>query len=166
MSAPTGSGSQPSAIDELLACCVVDASAQREFASIAGLASYICGTHAAVVRVADGAIWRVKASIGLPGERDIRSAAALCAHAMHDLGCGEVRDTLLDPRLRELDLVRRDPRIRFYCGVPLLAHGQTLGVLSVFDHAPNELAIEQHWALRQLAELAATLVRSLSTPTG
>jgi GAF domain-containing protein len=60
--------------------------------------------------------------------------------------------------LRGLEIVCRQPWIRFYCGIPLVANGQTRGAIAVIDRAPQELAIEQHWALRQLADLAASLL--------
>lgn len=147
-------------IERLFDRCTVDVSVQRELDSIAGLASYVCGTRAAVLRLADGAGWRVASSIGLQGARDIRCAAAFCAHAMHDLGLVEVPDAFADPRLRSLDVVCCQPWIRSYFGVPLVAGGQTPGAIAVFDRAPQDLAIEQHWALRQLADIAVTLVLS------
>ena len=145
-------------IEQLAAACVIDSTMQRDLDLVARLASHVGATRAAMIHLADGPRLRVRSAIGLRSARDIRCAAAFCAYTMEDLRLVETRDAFADPSLRELRVVRGEPGIRFHCGIPLLSGGSPIGALSVFDPMPRELAIEHHWALCQLAELAALLL--------
>lgn len=63
--------------------------------------------------------------------------------------CLGVPDTLTDSRFCEDPLVAAGPRVRFYAGVPLRgSHGQTLGLLCLFDSRPRGLKASQRGALR------------------
>ena len=67
-----------------------------------------------------------------------------------------VPDGLVDPRFWNHELVRREPGLRSYAGVPLIdSGGYTLGTLAVYSVTPNAFSTS---ILRELSALA-TLVR-------
>jgi phosphoribosyl 1,2-cyclic phosphodiesterase len=88
--------------------------------------------------------------------------ASMCAHAIVGDDVFVVTDALRDDRFAENPYVARDPRLRFYAGVPLApAGGQCVGTLCIMDHRPRLLNERQLERLRELgrmveAELAAS----------
>jgi phosphoribosyl 1,2-cyclic phosphodiesterase len=87
--------------------------------------------------------------------------ASMCAHAVLGTDVFVVTDALRDDRFADNPYVARDPRLRFYAGVPLSTEGQRVGTLCIMDHRPRVLNEPQLERLRELglmveAELAAT----------
>jgi phosphoribosyl 1,2-cyclic phosphodiesterase len=86
---------------------------------------------------------------------------SMCAHAILDDDVFVVTDALRDDRFAENPAVARDPRLRFYAGVPLApSGGHRVGTLCIMDHRPRLLNEPQLERLRELgrmveAELAA-----------
>ena len=86
---------------------------------------------------------------------------SMCAHAILDDDVFVVTDALRDDRFADNPAVARDPRLRFYAGVPLAASGgHRVGTLCIMDHRPRLLDEPQLERLRELgrmveAELAA-----------
>lgn len=67
-------------------------------------------------------------------------------------GAVVVPDASVDDLLRSNALVLREPKIRFYAGVPILSpRDQVMGVLEVFDRVPRSISEPQLESLRQLA---------------
>lgn len=93
-------------------------------------------------------------------------AVSFCAHAiLKPTEALIVPDAAIDARFAGNPLVQRDPGIRFYVGVPILAlNGQPLGALCVIDNAPRlgELPLE---ALAELAAQAGRAIAQMSRPT-
>jgi phosphoribosyl 1,2-cyclic phosphodiesterase len=87
---------------------------------------------------------------------------SMCAHAILGDDVFVITDALRDDRFAENPAVARDPRLRFYAGVPLApAGGHCVGTLCIMDHRPRLLNEQQLERLRELgrmveAELAAT----------
>ena len=87
---------------------------------------------------------------------------SMCAHAILGDDVFVITDALRDDRFAENPAVARDPRLRFYAGVPLsVSGGQCVGTLCIMDHRPRVLNEPQLERLRELgrmveAELAAT----------
>ncbi|HTN61359.1 MAG TPA: GAF domain-containing protein, partial [Devosia sp.] len=98
----------------------------------------------ATIRLLDGDQLRLDCSAGAPPPA-LERETVFCSRALAGPGPFVVPDTLLDSRLRGV------PNIRFYAGIPLIiASGQTVGVLSLFDPAPRPALLAG-----QLAALAA-----------
>jgi diguanylate cyclase (GGDEF)-like protein/PAS domain S-box-containing protein len=73
----------------------------------------------------------------------------------------EIADAPHDLRFHHDPLVTGAPRIRFYCGVPLLApNGHVLGALSVVHTQPNVLTPAQRAGLHQLSDVVVRLFES------
>jgi phosphoribosyl 1,2-cyclic phosphodiesterase len=87
--------------------------------------------------------------------------ASMCAHAILGDDVFVVTDALRDDRFADNPYVARDPRLRFYAGVPLSTiEGHCVGTLCIMDHRPRVLNEPQLERLRDLgrmveAELAA-----------
>ena len=87
--------------------------------------------------------------------------ASMCAHAILVDDVFVVTDALRDDRFAENPYVAREPRLRFYAGVPLsTSGGQCVGTLCIMDRRPRVLNEPQLERLRDLgrmveAELAA-----------
>jgi phosphoribosyl 1,2-cyclic phosphodiesterase len=87
---------------------------------------------------------------------------SMCAHAILGDDVFVVTDALRDDRFAENPAVARDPRLRFYAGVPLTpSGGHCVGTLCIMDHRPRVLNEPQLERLRELgrmveAELAAS----------
>ena len=65
---------------------------------------------------------------------------SMCAHAILGDDVFVITDALRDDRFAENPYVARDPRLRFYAGVPLsVADGQCVGTLCIMDHRPRLL---------------------------
>ena len=84
----------------------------------------------------------------------------LCAHAiLCPSTIFEVPDATLDPRFSENPLVRGEPHLRYYAGVPLVSDdGGALGTLCVADRIPRRLTPEQAAILRVLGRQAVGLL--------
>ena len=77
---------------------------------------------------------------------------SFCAHALLGDGLFEVEDATLDPRFADNPLVRGDPGIRFYAGMPLvMPGGEVVGTLCVIDSQPRRLGATAREALAVLA---------------
>jgi GAF domain-containing protein len=80
--------------------------------------------------------------------------ASMCAHAILTDDVFVVTDALRDDRFADNPYVARDPRLRFYAGVPLsVAGGECVGTLCIMDHRPRVLNQPQLERLRELGRM-------------
>ncbi|MBD1919606.1 PAS domain S-box protein [Microcoleus sp. FACHB-831] len=132
---------------------------EAAFNDLAHLAAYICQTPIALISLIDSKRRWLKSKFGLTPTA-IHQYLALSFHAIlqseaYPSGVMVVRDTLADARFATNPLLRANPKIRFYAGVPLVTRGGlTLGVLTVMDYMPRELDPQQQKALKTLAKAA------------
>jgi len=70
-----------------------------------------------------------------------------------------INDLRMDDRTKGLSFVTRDPRLRFYAGVPIIAGGRTVGTLAVMDQRarPDGLCLLQSAALSGFAACASLI---------
>ncbi|MBY0409308.1 MAG: PAS domain S-box protein, partial [Burkholderiaceae bacterium] len=131
---------------------ILDTPPEEGFDQLVQLAAQLCQCPMAVVNFVDGERQWFKAAIGMPFKTSPRTTA-LCVHALS--GSSEplvVPDATLHPALADNPMVRAQPHIRLYAGVPLLTEdGQALGTLAVFDRGVRTLLPEQITALQMLA---------------
>ena len=127
---------------------VLDTSPEEEFDALTRLAGVICGTPIALISLVDAARQWFKSRVGLEVQETPREVS-FCAHAINQPGPFVVQNALEDSRFSTNPLVTSDPKIRFYCGVPLTNEkGLSLGTLCVIDRQPRQLSTEQMEALK------------------
>ncbi len=87
---------------------------------------------------------------------------SMCAHAILHDDVFVVTDALRDERFAENPAVVRDPRLRFYAGVPLAASGgHRVGTLCIMDHRPRLLNEPQLERLRELGRMVEAELASI-----
>lgn len=151
---------------------VLDTPEEKAFDDLAALAAAIAGTPIALVSLVNGTRQWFKAHHGLAARETSRSVA-FCAYAINGEDLFVVEDASADPRFASNPLVRGDPHIRFYAGMPLvMSGGEALGTLCVIDREPRRLSAVQQEALRVLAHNVVTefdlrlRIRSLEEEAG
>ncbi|RFZ83997.1 GAF domain-containing protein [Shinella sp. WSJ-2] len=98
------------------------------------------------------------------GTREIRAPSedSFCARMIAE-GAGVamvVGDATKDPRFADLPSVTGEPYLHFYAGAPIMADGQPIGTVCVFDVKPHaKTAPELLPRLKRLASLAASLLK-------
>jgi PAS domain S-box-containing protein len=129
------------------------------FDELTRLAAYICQTKMALLSFMDGKQQWLQSKLGI-STPDTEPYVAFCTYAILQPEICEcelmlVRDTLSDKRFASHALVKSDPKIRFYAGVPLVtSEGVMVGVLSALDDVPQDLSREQQEALGTLGRQA------------
>ena len=141
-------------------CEVLDTPPEQEFDRLVALASAIAGTPIALVSLIDQDRQWFKARHGLAAAQTPREVA-FCSHAI--LGSDQtlvVEDARSDPRFADNPLVRGQPHVIFYVGVPLLAGPDhlPLGTLCVIDHTPRVLSGQVLEHLRTIARQVEILL--------
>ena len=130
---------------------IMDSVPEKEYDSIAQLASYICGTPIAMVTFLDEQRVWFKSSLGLEFKESSRDMS-FCQYAIMGNEIFEVQDALKNEIFAENTLVIGNPNIRYYAGAPLRdTNGFILGSLCVIDTEPRILSEEQKNALELLA---------------
>jgi diguanylate cyclase (GGDEF)-like protein len=130
---------------------VLDTRAEPALDAIARLAARIAEAPVGVISLVDTHRQWFKARVGVEVQTTSRSVS-FCAHALLGDGLFEVEDATLDPRFADNPLVRGDPGIRFYAGMPLvMPGGEVVGTLCVIDSRPRRLGATAREALAVLA---------------
>lgn len=142
---------EPQRLRRLTRLQVLDTPAEESFDAIARIAAGITRTPIGLISLVDAHRQWFKAHVGLAASETSRSAS-FCAHALLAGELLEVEDATLDPRFADSPLVRGEPNVRFYAGMPLvMPTGEVIGTLCVVDHQPRRLDDSQRAALRVLA---------------
>lgn len=143
-------------LERLRALLVLDTDPEPIFDRLARLAAETCGVPQGLLSLVDADRQWFKASVGPLDSRGTPRQHAFCAHAIAGDGVFEVFDASSDARFSDNPLVKGEPGIRFYAGVPLhVGQGSAVGTLCVIDFQPRHLSTEQSHTLRMLGELAA-----------
>ena len=132
-----------------------DPAPEAECDEIVRLAASFCGAAIGFLTLLDDRRQWYRVSDGFKLEETPREVA-FCAHAIRQTDLFIVTDALADDRFSTNPLVRVEPAIRFYAGVPLYTpEGNPLGMMSIIDTIPRLLTPEQEHALRVLGRQAA-----------
>ena len=115
-------------IDALRSYAILDSLPEQDYDDITQLASEICQTPISLISLIDDQRQWYKWNHGL-GIRETPRDIALCAHAIiRPNEAMVVRDSRTDERFATNPLVKGDPNVVFYAGVPLVnAEGSSWG---------------------------------------
>jgi PAS domain S-box-containing protein len=137
---------------------ILDTPPEQIFDDLTRLAAFIAGAPMAMVSLIDADRQWFKSKVGVSASQTPRDVA-FCAHAITQKELFVVPDATKDFRFADNPLVKEEPNIRFYAGMPLTnAEGHALGTLCVVDRVPRELSPGQEQALRVLAREVMTQI--------
>ena len=147
---------------------VLDTLREPEFDRLTQLLAHICETPIALISLVDSDRQWFKSVHGIAWTETDR-AMSICSHAIEEQVLCVIEDTLSDKRCCDNPLVRGEPHLRFYAGMPLVTpDGHALGAVAVLDRTPRRLSglqIEalQTMALQVMAQIEARRQRILLT---
>lgn len=105
----------------------------------------------ASISLVDAKLQLIKAQYGL-GYTQCSRQVSLTAHAILSKGSMTLLDATKDWRTEDNPVVKNVPFIRYYCAVPLLAKGQAIGCIEIFDSfARDEKDSKTILAMQRLA---------------
>jgi signal transduction histidine kinase/ActR/RegA family two-component response regulator len=153
MQAPSTFPDEAARLQLLRSLDVLDTPPDPVLDSLVQCASQLTVCPVSLVTLIDADRQWFKARVGLDAEQTPRDIA-FCAHAIASDGLMEVQDARLDARFADNPLVRGEPPLVFYAGVPLSVEGHQLGTLCVIDSVPRQLSTTQRGLLAGLARAA------------
>lgn len=138
---------------------ILDTPPDGAFDRVAAIAAKLFGVPIATVSIVDtDRVW-FKASLGLPGVRQVTRDPGLCASVILEGACYVVSNAKSDPRTAGHPLVTGELGLQFYAAAPIItADGHRLGTVAVMDSEPHEATPEQ---LGMLEDLAAVVMDQL-----
>ena len=146
-------------LQELHSFSIMDTLSEQEYDNLTAIASAICGTSISLVSLIDDSRQWFKSHHGLDATETPKEYA-FCGHAINDPGqVLIVNDSREDKRFFDNPLVKGDPHVIFYAGVPLVSKaGLPLGTLCVIDNEPKTLTQNQITSLKALANQVMKLL--------
>jgi two-component system, sensor histidine kinase len=130
---------------------ILDTPNEQSFDHLVALTARLFNVPIALVGLMDEHRQWFKAQCGLNVNEAPREYT-FCDHAIRADARLLVPDALQDPRFSHHPLVLGDPKIRFYCGVPLRTpEGHALGTLCIVDYTPRVLDAQELDLLESLA---------------
>jgi GAF domain-containing protein len=138
---------------------ILDTPPDGAFDRIAAIAATLFKVPIATVCIVDtDRIW-FKASLGLPGVRQVGRDPGLAASVVLEGKPYVVTHARSDPRTAEHPFVTGEVGVQFYAAAPIITDdGHSLGAVSVMDTEPHEATTEQ---LAILQDLAAVVMDQL-----
>ncbi len=132
---------------------ILDTPQEGRFDAITRMVASAFDTPMVMVSLVDEDRQWFKSCVGL-NVREMTRDLAFCAHTILENRALIVEDTLVDPRFIEHPLVRGEPYVRFYAGIPIYSQeGLPLGTLCLIDDKPRHFNIAQEQQLQAYARL-------------
>jgi PAS domain S-box-containing protein len=138
---------------------ILDTLSEEEYNDITRLAAQICGTKISLISLVDENRQWFKSKHGLNASETSREFA-FCNHAIQTPdSIFLIEDSTKDERFKDNPLVKGDPNVVFYAGVPLVDKEHfALGTLCVIDNKPKKLSDAQLDALKTLSKSVVNLL--------
>ena len=134
-------------------------SSLEEYNSLTRLAALISGTKISLITVIDEEGQQsLKTTFGLPTDETMQNTP-FCRYTIeHSDGIFIVEDATKDDRFKENLLVKGEPNMVFYAGVPILDKKNNVqGTICVIDNAPKKLSLDQIDSLKTLSKSVMNL---------
>lgn len=133
---------------------VLDTPREASFDRITRLIKTVFDVPVAIVSVIDGHRQWYKACEGL-AVNEVGRKATFCQYTILSEEPLIVTDATKDPRFADNPMVRNDPHIRFYAGVPLRSRdGHNIGSVCAIGYTPREFSDRDIAILQDFADLA------------
>lgn len=134
-------------------------SSLEEYNSLTRLAALISGAKISLITVIDEEGQQsLKTTFGLPTDETLQNTP-FCRYTIeHSDGIFIVEDATKDDRFKENLLVKGEPNMVFYAGVPILDKKNNVqGTICVIDNAPKKLSLDQIDSLKTLSKSVMNL---------
>lgn len=131
----------------------------EEYNSLTRLAALISGAKISLITVIDEEGQQsLKTTFGLPTDETLQNTP-FCRYTIeHSDGIFIVEDATKDDRFKENLLVKGEPNMVFYAGVPILDKKNNVqGTICVIDNAPKKLSLDQIDSLKTLSKSVMNL---------
>ncbi|WP_413560582.1 ATP-binding protein [Bdellovibrio sp. HCB209] len=133
---------------------------EEAYDELTRLAADVCEVPIALISFVDQDCMWFKSHVGTEINQIDRSNS-FCNMIIHDTLPVIVPDARLDDRFKDLAIVRGDPNIRFYAGVPLVTpDGVVIGSLCVLAHDVKYIAPAQLRSLERIAKIIMQFLES------
>jgi adenylate cyclase len=127
--------------------------------ALTAIAAEICGFPIALISLVDERRQWFKSNYGMAGISECPAEVSVCRTTICANDILYVPDLTKDPRFKDLPIVVGEPRLRAYCGMPLInPEGYALGTLCIVDFEPHELSASQRESVRRLARQSMSLL--------
>ena len=127
-------------------------SLDEHFSDLTKLAAKVAGTDISLINLIDSFTQWSIANYGLPVDQTPREES-VCQYTIVGDEPLEIKDLSRDNRFKEKDYVRKDPKLRFYYGIPLKTDdGNNIGTLCVLDDDSKHLTPEKVEMLKIIAD--------------
>ncbi|SDD85936.1 PAS domain S-box-containing protein [Pricia antarctica] len=145
-------GFEKKRLQDLKSMKLLDTLPEKEYDDLTNLAAFICDTPISLVTLVTNTRQFFKSHHGI-SITETPIELSFCAHALKTpLDVFIVEDARNDMRFKDNPLVKGEPNVVFYAGMPLVSsEGNALGTLCVVDMKPRKLEQKQLEALRSLA---------------
>jgi adenylate cyclase len=134
---------------------------EPDYDEIAEMAAHATACSGGLINILDDKNLWSKSRYGVPHRNEpVPRELFMCTTTALGSGLLEVPDCSRDERFANVPVVKGEPFVRFYAGMPLINHqGYHLGSLCVVDFAPREkLTLEQRDAMRCLSHHVVTML--------
>ncbi len=144
---------------------ILDTEPEERFDRLTRIAKRLFGVPIALVSFVDINRQWFKSSQGLETTEMPRDIS-FCGHTILGNDIFIIPDTLLDNQFYDNPLVLKEPKIRFYAGVPLVvSNGIKIGTLCIIDRIPRTISKEDKDLLRDLGQMAVDELTSVQLAT-
>lgn len=142
-------------IESLESYSILDSQREDSFDDITEMAAEITGCQAAFIGFIDQSRQWLKSTYRIPSHLvEIPREVSFCTHTILNKGPLIIEDTLANDTFKDYESVKKEPGIRFYCGLPIINKaGYPLGTLCVIDTKPNTILVKNIQHLEHFVDL-------------